>query len=60
MTTTPNDVPQRTDDALRLARLNLRTRFQKLASSTKRMDVEAIERFHDALDAARTANREAR
>ncbi|MCV7104220.1 hypothetical protein [Mycolicibacterium chitae] len=60
MTTTPNDLPQRAEDALRLARLNLRTRFQKLASSTKSMDVETIEIFHDALDAARSANREAR
>ena len=52
MNTTPNDVPQYTD-ALRLARLNLRTRFTKLASSTKSMDVETLELFHDALDQVR-------
>jgi len=50
--TAPNDVPQHTD-ALRLARLNLRTRLNKLASSTKGMDAATIEAFHDALDQAR-------
>lgn len=53
---TPADLPKQTDDALRLARLNLRSRFNKLASSTKRMDAETIELFHDLLDQARNPN----
>jgi hypothetical protein len=42
--TTPNT------EALRLARINLRSRFQRLATRTTSMNVDQIEHFHDALD----------
>lgn len=56
--TTPNDMPRNTD-ALRLARINLRSRFQKLAGSSTHMNVDAIEIFHRKLDQARAEIRNA-
>lgn len=56
--TTPNDMPANTD-ALRLARINLRSRLQKLASGTTNMEVDAIEIFHRKLDQARNEIRNA-
>jgi hypothetical protein len=46
-------------DALRLARINLRSRLLNLAGRARSMDVDAIELFHYHLDYAREEIRNA-
>ncbi|MHA7664471.1 hypothetical protein [Mycolicibacterium sp. HS_4_1] len=55
---TPNDIPANAD-ALRLARINLRSRLLSLAGRTKSMNIDAIELFHYHLDYAREEIRNA-
>lgn len=45
--------PPSVDDALRLARMNLRSRLMSLAARARTMDARAIEIFHDRLDQVR-------
>lgn len=45
--------PPSVDEALRLARINLRSRLMSLAGRVRTMDVNTIEVFHDHLDQAR-------